>query len=176
MISIHRKERNKICLITGDKKLSSQYVEGIGRRPDRIIGFQETARSNQWDAEIDLVAYHSEMLKSSLFRSTEHPLLSPFLIIEAKKRTGGDCDSQSARPIFDMLQLQENLHTRSKMILPFGIPLVWYISYRGEHWRVSACYISGEPDNTFYVSKRSYYCQKRLLTRFRKLCLSGLGR
>jgi hypothetical protein len=135
------------------------------RRPDRILGFQETNSFSRRLENHNLMAGRLEKepeletiwetIDSTILNHKGKALLFPFLIIEAKSRTGAsfeDCNLQTALPILKMLKIQEDLQKKSQMTLEYGGPLVWYIAYRGEDWRLSGCYISEKLGGTSYVS------------------------
>jgi hypothetical protein len=147
--------------IDPDKRVES-------RRPDRIIGFQETRSFSRRLERYDLMAGQSEneaggvtlweTVESTVLNHKGNSLLFPFLIIEAKKRHGAPfeyCNLQTAAPILKMLKMQEDLQKKSNMTLEYGGPLVWYIAYRGEDWRLSGCYVSDKPDEPLYASSTS---------------------
>ena len=164
-------ESNKMFSTRADQMISCDLFDtgseehGKRRRPDRILGFHETGSFSRRLEKYNLTAGRSEneagfesilgALKSTVLSHTGKSLLFPFLIIEAKKRDGAsfdDCNMQSALPILEMLQVQEDMQRKSQMTLEYGGPLVWYIAYRGEDWRLSGCYISEKPGPASYVS------------------------
>lgn len=133
------------------------------RRPDRILGFQETGSFSRRLEKYNLMAGRSEneagletiweTVESTVLNHKGNSLLFPFLIVEAKSRNGAsfeDCDAQTALPVLKMLKIQEDLQRKSQMTLEYGGPLVWYIAYRGEDWRLSGCYISEKPGGSLY--------------------------
>jgi hypothetical protein len=140
------------------------------RRPDRILGFQETNSLSRRFSQYDLMAGQLgddpalkilwETVESTVLNHKGNALFFPFLVIEAKSRNGASfdaCNIQTAQPILKMLKIQEDLQAKSQMTLEYGGPLLWYIAYRGEDWRLSACYISEKPDEHLYVSMRLNY-------------------
>ncbi|KFY28868.1 hypothetical protein V493_02719 [Pseudogymnoascus sp. VKM F-4281 (FW-2241)] len=144
-----------------DKNDSEERVKS--RRPDRIIGFQDTGSFRNRLEKYNLMAGRLEKeagletiwetVKSTVLNHKGNSLFFPFLVIEAKSRIGksfDDCNIQTALPILKMLKIQEGLQRESQMALEYGGPLVWYISYRSEDWRLSACYISEKPDGPSY--------------------------
>jgi hypothetical protein len=135
------------------------------RRPDRMLGFQETASFSSRLMKYNLMAGRLEKeagletiwetVQSTVLNHKGNSLFFPFLVIEAKSRIGksfDDCNIQTALPILKMLKIQEDLQRESQMAFEYGGPLVWYIAYRAEDWRLSACYISEKPDGPSYVS------------------------
>jgi hypothetical protein len=152
------------------------------RRPDRILGFQETGSFSRRLEKYDLVAGQPEheaglqtiwdTVESTILNHKGRPLLFPFLIIEAKSRNGAsfdDCNRQSALPILKMLKVQEDLQRKSQLALEYGGPLVWYIAYRGEDWHLSGCYISEKPGGPLYASLTPLLWYEILLTYIRRL-------
>jgi hypothetical protein len=157
------------------------------RRPDRIVGFQETndfsRRLNEYNLTISRSQYQvgpetlRETVESTVLSHGGNSLLFPFLVIEAKSRNGDSfnaCNRQAALPILKMLKIQEDLQMKSQMTLEYGGPLVWYIAFRGEDWRLSMCYISKMSDKSSYVSILFYYYQPILLTYVRRLLAYGV--
>jgi hypothetical protein len=137
----------------------------LTQKPDRIIGLKETENISQLLEQ----PFHSQIkthagkirsfmqaspLKKRLRRLTK-PLLLPFLAIEAKSHNSlesfPDIQSQTALPIRLFLNLQWDLwkHGASKVARPE--PLVWFLGYKGNDWKIYACYRS-ERDRTSEVS------------------------
>lgn len=160
---------NKMFSTRADQMISCDFFDtgsedhAKRRRPDRILGFQETGSFSRRLEKYNLTAGRSEneagfesilgALKSTVLNHEGNSLLFPFLIIEAKKRDSAsfdDCNMQSALPILEMLKVQEDMQRKSQMTLEYGGPLVWYIAYRGEDWRLSGCYISEKPGPASY--------------------------
>lgn len=77
-------------------------------------------------------------LRKSPFMNGE--VLFPFLVIEAKSEKGGRgfeaIEAQTAFPIRAFLDLQIQLRTATEVHLD---PLVWFLSYQGDEWRVAGC-------------------------------------
>jgi hypothetical protein len=87
-------------------------------------------------------------------------LLFPFLVLEAKREKGaesfGQIEIQSAFPIQYALQLQQDLlNTRGNTMDVPGGPLVWFLAYRGENWRVYAGHVQEREGKPKYVSHDS---------------------
>ncbi|OBT65441.1 hypothetical protein VE03_06066 [Pseudogymnoascus sp. 23342-1-I1] len=135
------------------------------RRPDRMLGFQETGSFSSRLMKYNLMARRLgkeasletiwETVQSTVLNHKGNSLFFPFLVIEAKSRIGkpfDDCNIQTALPILKMLKIQEGLQRESQMTLEYGGPLVWYIAYRAEDWRLSAGYTSEKPDGPSYAS------------------------
>jgi hypothetical protein len=139
------------------------------RRPDRILGFQDTGSlARRLDArqldQLDPIAHRlqeeagivtiRETLECSVLNHKSRLLLFPFLVIEAKSEAGESisaCNRQTAFPIWKMLKIQEELQSRSDKSLDYGGPLLWYIAYRGEQWVLSGCYTVEKEGKTCYV-------------------------
>jgi hypothetical protein len=84
------------------------------------------------------------------------PLLFPFLVLEAKseksKDSFSDLELQTAFTIRTLLRIQQDLHrTVGEHSQWHTGPLVWFVSNRGEHWRISAAYIEYEGCIPHYV-------------------------
>jgi len=131
------------------------------RRPDRIVGFQETRSLErrldsiaQWLPNAGVTKTIRETTEYTVLNSKGGQLLFPFLVIEAKSENGfgfGVCRRQTALPIWKMLRIQKELQSQSKRNLEYGGPLVWYIAYRGKEWRLYACYTVEEDGKVYYV-------------------------
>ncbi|RFU29268.1 hypothetical protein B7463_g7079, partial [Scytalidium lignicola] len=114
------------------------------RRPDRIIGFQET---HSFGRTLDHIA---RKLQDDAGTKTIRELVE---LVEAKCPDGdsfSDCDTQTAYPIWKMLKIQEELHEKTQEKLTYGGPLLWYTAYRGSDWRVSGCYTSDRDGKPSY--------------------------
>ena len=132
------------------------YDQGIKRKPDRVYGLRNTNR-------LDRLLWHTydrrpsaggkllgESIRSTPFYNEREALRFPFLVIEAKSEKGRDSfteiEEQTAFSIRRLLEIQQNLQyvvndaaqdeAASEMH-----PLVWFISYKGEQWRVAAAFI-----------------------------------
>jgi hypothetical protein len=72
-------------------------------------------------------------------------MLYPFLILEAKSEGRGPgfefIEAQTAFPIRTCVKLQEDLRRQSGGGLD---PLLWFLSYEGDEWRVAACIMHNE--------------------------------
>lgn len=119
-------------------------------RPDRVFGLQVTERLSR-------LLNYAEDVRSSPFRLDGDPLVFPFLVIEAKSEKGSDAFTdtqvQTAFAIRELLSIQQELaHVANENEEWDGGPLVWFLSYKGEQWRVFAAYIHTNPDKISYVS------------------------
>lgn len=108
------------------------------RRPDSVFGLARTPSLNVYARAHSLSGLrHSPFSKRDLFY--------PFLICEAKSEGGGpgfeSIELQTAFPIRTCLKLQEDLRERSGVQMN---PLVWFMSYQGDEWRVAACIIHAQ--------------------------------
>ena len=108
------------------------------RKPDAVFGL---ARAPSLD--VYARAQSLEGLRHSPFSKID--LLYPFLICEAKSEGRGpgfeSIELQTAFPIRTCLKLQEDLRERSGVQMN---PLVWFLSYQGDEWRVAACIIHAQ--------------------------------
>lgn len=140
------------------------------RRPDRIVGLQERG---SLDRRLDSIARRlqdaavtntiRETTECTILNSKSGQLLFPFLVIEAKSESGRGfnvCGRQTALPIWKMLKIQEELQSQSKRNLDYGGPLVWYIAYRGEAWRLYGCYTVTKEGKVSYVRQMVYHMEK----------------
>jgi hypothetical protein len=108
------------------------------RKPDRVFGLSRT-ESLDYYSKTDLV----KGLRHSPFPKVD--MLYPFLILEAKPEGGGpgfeSIETQTAFPIRTCVKLQEDLRRQSGGSLD---PLLWFLSYEGDEWRVAASIMHDE--------------------------------
>jgi hypothetical protein len=108
------------------------------RKPDLVFGLSRT-ESLAYFSKGDLV----QDLRHSPFPDAD--IFYPFLILEAKSEVGGtgfeSIETQTAFPIRTCLKLQEDLRRRTNSHMD---PLLWFMSYEGDEWRVAACIVHGE--------------------------------
>ncbi|KAF5671652.1 hypothetical protein FDENT_10828 [Fusarium denticulatum] len=117
-------------------------------RPDRVYGLQVTERLSR-------LLLAAENVRSSPFRQDGDPLAFPFLVIEAKSEKGcdafTDAQVQTAFSIRELLSIQNQLARVAEEDTEWdACPLVWFLSYKGEQWRVSAAYIHNQNGKTYY--------------------------
>jgi hypothetical protein len=121
------------------------------RKPDRVYGLQKTKGrftgilNSPATGILNDEATQSveEFLETSPFEPSDAPLLFPFLICEAKSEKGQGfraCGIQSALPLIRFLDIQGGLENLTSPLDEQGGPLVWYLVYRGDSWRVSGSY------------------------------------
>ncbi len=130
------------------------------RKPDRVYGLQQTRRFTKVLEDIMTAVQDrvSQAIQITPFDNRTDPIIFPFLVSEAKTERGDSfdaCERQTAFPIWKMLVLQEDLEKETRRLLSEqGGPLVWFLSNRGEDWRVYVCYtnISDSESRTCYVS------------------------
>jgi hypothetical protein len=75
--------------------------------------------------------------------------------MEAKSENGGGfskCGIQTSLPIWSLLRCQEELSEHGAPLSELGGPMIWYIAYLGDEWRISACCTTVERGRTTYVS------------------------
>jgi len=140
----------------------------IEMRPDRIYGLRTTEAMEESLQQLHVshlgentaLGYLSKRLTISCNPdSSGRPCIYPFLAIEAKSHKGNsnwkDIETQTAIPIRNHLYLQLQLQEDpdNKMKVPGG-PLSWFLSYKGEEWKVYGCYVTkSSPDSLpYYVS------------------------
>lgn len=123
-------------------------------RPDRIYGLQETTRFQR------LLEYIPSETKRGLARTpfdTAHKaLLFPFMVLEAKAEKSNDgfldIELQTAFAVRELLRLQNELAVACKERDSWsGGPFVWFLSNKGEQWRVYAAHIRHDGDIDKYV-------------------------
>lgn len=145
-------------------------------KPDRVYGLQRTQRLERlllWGNDKRPSAKSrplGENLKSSPFRADGEPIVFPFLVLEAKSEKGADSftdiEVQTAFAIRELLSIQDGLKQAAEEGADWDAgPLVWFLSCKGEQWRVSAACISMKNKNPYYVGLRATaYHTKHLLT------------
>ena len=110
-------------------------------KPDRVFGLGMT-KSFELSLPLDRKRRHTPF--------TDGKLLYPFLIIEAKSEKGSpgfeSIETQTAFPLRTCMQLQKALADSSRT--SSLNPLVWFMGYQGDQWRVGA----GILDGSEYVS------------------------
>ena len=100
-----------------------------------------------------------QVVRSTPFRQDGDPLLYPFLILEAKSGKGQDSfdtiEKQTAFPIRTLLRLQEDLVQQCSNGPSWQDgPTVWFLSNKGEEWRVSAGFVNSCEKDSGYVGHR----------------------
>lgn len=130
--------------------------------PDRVYGLRMTTQlQHLFTTEGKRPAAEGKMvrdsIKSSPFRAGGHPLVLPFLALEAKSEKGidGFCDieTQTAFTIHSLLTLQEEWKIAAGEDSQWeSDPLVWFLENKGEQWRVAAAYIEHRSGVQHYVS------------------------
>ena len=132
-------------------------------RPDRVYGLRQTRKlerilglpDKRPSANGQCI---SDTIRSHPFREDMEPVLFPFLILEAKSEKGSDSLSdaadQTAFSIRELLELQEGLRIAAGESLDWEAdPLVWFLSYKGEEWKVCIAYIDTQNGHKNYVSR-----------------------
>ncbi|OQV02273.1 hypothetical protein CLAIMM_07502 [Cladophialophora immunda] len=108
-------------------------------KPDNVWGLCKTKSLAQYRAEFER-RHDRPDLRHSPFANPD--LLYPFLIVESKREGDGPgfeyAEAQSAFPIRTCLRLQEELARVSGQP---HVPLVWFLAYQGDEWRVAACVV-----------------------------------
>ena len=134
-------------------------LRGRGEKPDRIYGLRKTKRFTRLLVRkgTDSKAVE-DTIRSCPFRKGRAELIFPFLILEAKSEKAGcsgtDVRRQTACSIVTLLQIQQELSdaaTRAEVTLE---PLVWFLSNKGEHWKVAAGVVDPSQQHQPYVSIR----------------------
>lgn len=105
--------------------------------PDRVFGLDRTGALKEHTNAL-------RQLRHSPFQRAPH-IIYPFLVVESKSGGGNadfvSIDTQTAFPLRTCLMLQKNLGRSSTV----GIgPLVWYIAYKADAWRLSACVLQDD--------------------------------
>ncbi|KAF5975641.1 hypothetical protein FBULB1_7279 [Fusarium bulbicola] len=128
-----RAEQGIICSPARPGHLPKREV-----RPDRVYGLQTTKRFGR-------LLGLTPGVRSNPFKPDGEALIFPFLVIEAKSEKAGSSNSdiqlQTGFAIRELLMIQDELGEAAEDGNWHGGPLVWFVSYRGEDWRVSAAYV-----------------------------------
>lgn len=110
------------------------------RKPDRVFGLNVTSKMKSYIRKIP-------DLKHTPFTGADD-IVYPFLICEAKAGVRKyamlefeKIDTQTAFPIRSCLKLQKRLFEASKAR---SNPLVWYVPYSGDYWKIAACVMQGD--------------------------------
>ncbi|KIX09366.1 uncharacterized protein Z518_00445 [Rhinocladiella mackenziei CBS 650.93] len=129
------------------------------QKPDRVYGFRKTSRfSRLLDEEILGPQFEGrelrDILECSPFNEMRDQVLFPFLVLEAKSETGDsfdDIEIQTALVIKKLLDIQFKLQlaTGKRSQWRSG-PLVWFLSSRGDDWRVAAACVEMHDNRTRY--------------------------
>ncbi|GAB1311352.1 Heterokaryon incompatibility domain-containing protein [Madurella fahalii] len=129
-------------------------------KPDRVYGLRSTRRLERILCSSDKRLSTpgqciGDSIKSHPFREDAEPVHFPFLILEAKSEKGSDSFSdaanQTAFSIRELLMIQEDLRVASGDGPDWDAgPLVWFLSYKGEEWKVCIAYIETENDCTHF--------------------------
>jgi hypothetical protein len=132
----------------------------LEQKPDRVYGFRKTSRfSRLLDEEISDPQFKGQELRDILecspFNEMRDQVLFPFLVLEAKSETGDsfdDIEIQTAFAIKKLLdiQLKLQLATGERSQWQSG-PLIWFLSNRGDDWRVAAAYVEMHGKRAHYV-------------------------
>jgi hypothetical protein len=107
-----------------------------------------------------------DFIQATPFSRSREPLLFPFLTMEAKSENGGGfgrCGIQTSLPIWSLLKTQERLSELGAPLSELGGPIVWYIAYVGDNWRVSVCCTMKERGQQTYVSEDTHMRLQHLL-------------
>lgn len=135
-------------------------IEGLGRvKPDRVYGLRRTNRFRRILDEIPGKDDQKigDIVTSSPFQIKYEQLLFPFLVLEAKSEKSASSMSraeiQTASALRELLILQRNLKDSAGTASHWKSgPLAWCLVNKGEHWSVSAAYLSNPGSHTPYVS------------------------
>jgi hypothetical protein len=163
--------------ILQDEELQSQLPKRE-EKPDRVYGLRVTKRLDRilWMEDIRSGAGGkaiTDSLVTTPFRADGEPIVFPFLIMEAKSEKGADSfanvEMQTAFAIRKLLVLQDELRKAAREGDDWdGGPLVWFLSNKGEQWRVCIGYIDSKSSPPRFVSgsrfSRRRLAEKVLLT------------
>jgi hypothetical protein len=96
-----------------------------------------------------------DILECSPFNEMRDQVLFPFLVLEAKSETGDSFDDVEIQTAFAIkkildIQLKLQLATGERSQWQSG-PLIWFLSNRGDDWRVAAAYVEMDGKRAHYV-------------------------
>lgn len=144
-----------------DVKSELSKCKGI---PDRVYGLRATRRLERILSSADKRRPASgqcisDTLVTHPFVGDSEPIHFPFLVLEAKSEKGSDSLTdaayQSAFSIRQLLAIQEGLRVAAGEDADWdGGPLVWFLSNKGEEWKVCIAYIERKNDCKYFVSTR----------------------
>jgi hypothetical protein len=132
-------------------------------RPDRVYGLRATKRLERMLTRVDKRPAASgqcigDSVRSHPFREDAEPVHFPFLLLEAKSEKGpeslSDAANQTAFSIRELLLLQQDLQLAAGEGPDCAGPLVWFLSYKGEEWKVCIAYIDKKTEVSRFVSIR----------------------
>ncbi|KAF2258273.1 hypothetical protein CC78DRAFT_621936 [Lojkania enalia] len=110
---------------------------GVPMSPDRVIGLNLTSSLQPPNRFNHLTHFPIK---------GRHTILYPFLVVEAKKEKNAPgfkaVERQTAFPIRRFLKIQKELHNASGATCE--PPLVWFLAYQGEEWRLYAGTLFGD--------------------------------
>ena len=97
-----------------------------------------------------------DIIDTSPFEYISDPLLFPFMILEAKSEKGDGfaaIEKQTAFSIRTLLKLQYDLHSKTDIEGKRRRgPLVFFLSNRGEEWKVAGAFTDKKGKSVQYVS------------------------
>ncbi|KAK5447859.1 hypothetical protein LTS15_009358 [Exophiala xenobiotica] len=131
----------------------------LEQKPDRVFGFRKTSRFGRLlDKAVSDLRFEGkelrDVLECSPFNEMRDQVIFPFLVLEAKSETGDsfdDVEVQTAFAIKKLLDIQLKLQsaTGERSQWRSG-PLVWFLSNRGDDWRVAAAYVKMQGSRAHY--------------------------
>ncbi len=161
----------------------------VPTKPDRVCGLKATDNirrllakplpPNSWERQEGPKPIGS-VIRTSVFRWEDDPLLFPFLILEAKKDSVEGSwraiEAQTVFPIWLALNLQRGLQSYRTGDHGLPDPFVWFIGYKGCEWRVYGCYSGAEEaPKPAYVSSIVFNVGGKVLTSSYAVHASNVG-
>jgi hypothetical protein len=145
-------------------KIKDRKLPG-NKQPDRVIGLRKT---RAFETALDGLYIHehetgqpattvADAVEFTPFKDFGgEPLLFPFLVAEAKSGKGADTfdqiELQTSFPLRSSIKLQQDLQEVVGDRIKSGQdPLVWFFSWKGEDWRLYACYTRRSEEKINYV-------------------------
>ena len=139
-----------------------QLILARQQHPDRIYGLRQTSsfeealyspskRHRRPDGRPVRVG---ETVRYTPFKQFGEPLLFPFLILEAKSAKGEDFETIQKQTAFPIRTLRSEC---KEQVTWQGGPLVWFLSNKGEDWRVAACFVDKTDGQISYVSRSALF-------------------
>ncbi|KAJ3533995.1 hypothetical protein NM208_g7734 [Fusarium decemcellulare] len=149
--------------IVYDEEVRSQLPKRE-ERPDRVYGLRRTKRLDRILCMDDKRLGSDgktieETLPTTPFRDDGEAIILPFLVLEAKSEKGGDSftdmEVQTAFAIRQILLLQHGLYQAADEHEDEGSgPLVWFLSNKGEQWRVAIGYVDSNGNSPRFLVTR----------------------
>ncbi|KAL2192920.1 hypothetical protein P885DRAFT_5162, partial [Corynascus similis CBS 632.67] len=142
------------------EELKAELSRKRNEMPDRIYGMRATKRLERALNCLDKRPSASgqcisDSITTHPFGGDAEPVHFPFLVLEAKSEKGAESLSraadQTAFAIRELLLIQEGLRVAAGEDAEWDAgPLVWFLSFKGEEWKVCIAYVSVENGSQYF--------------------------